>query len=122
MRISDWSSDVCSSDLLVSRNDVEAEVPHHLDEEALVRHVQLARLFLEGALVALGQMVDREPDAGLAADLDRSGVEESRARSRDLVDRYARGRTRLRFRLNVRLELDRGQGLWARQIHRHGSR
>src|SRR3546814_20393420 len=64
MRISDWSSDVCSSDLLVERNAVEEDL-HVLD--GIDGHARLAGIAddarVVGVVAAVGREVegDREP-------------------------------------------------------------
>src|SRR3546814_6918078 len=55
MRISDWSSDVCSSDLLANERMVEAALPavtHHMHHE-LVALGDAQRLLLYGAAVGI---------------------------------------------------------------------
>src|SRR3546814_15481430 len=54
MRISDWSSDVCSSDLLVLRDPLEADAAHDLAVRALGAVVALAAADPGRRLTGLG--------------------------------------------------------------------
>src|SRR3546814_6140823 len=58
MRISDWSSDVCSSDLFTLLLPVEARpVIHRLTEKGILGGVSLGRLYPDNAELANGLVV-----------------------------------------------------------------
>src|SRR3546814_4889403 len=75
MRISDWSSDVCSSDLLVLRRGAEAQAQAVvLPAGAVGRHVGDAdqRAAVDDGIARAAAAEDREADADAGADMARA--------------------------------------------------
>src|SRR3546814_19340463 len=85
MRISDWSSDVCSSDLLGYRIDIQ--------RNAFDREAQMIRKRVSGRDAAAGQMVE---DRQSAMDVQATAIEIGGDQPRQLI--YFR-RLRLLFKL-----------------------
>src|SRR3546814_8587104 len=70
MRISDWSSDVCSSDLAVGKNRGKPEI--WLDWEGFVEHAEM----LEQKAVALAAAFETDDSSGIQAafgDMGKNG-------------------------------------------------
>src|SRR3546814_16322954 len=87
MRISDWSSDVCSSDLLGLAGQ-ELQLVAAADAERLVAEPEQARLEQGGEL---GRVVDVAGDlAALAAELPVEGAADGLAGSGELPERRRR--------------------------------
>src|SRR3546814_8580038 len=63
MRISDWSSDVCSSDLLA--REVEFAIPREMTEE---QGIELARDFVRDGFVERGMIADLNVHWDIGAD------------------------------------------------------
>src|SRR3546814_6819602 len=78
MRISDWSSDVCSSDLLAALDDAidEIGVVHFLGRERPAREQHLLKL-------AQADRLDPGPHARPPADVAKRGMTEQRVVRRD---------------------------------------
>src|SRR3546814_15280625 len=109
MRISDWSSDVCSSDLRLHRSAPRVEVvgvgdEAHLDAELGERVVQeVVGAAVEGGrghdvVAGVGQVQDREGGGGLVAG-DRQGAGDA---ERGVGRAPQRGHARLQNRLGGR--------------------
>src|SRR3546814_14462328 len=90
MRISDWSSDVCSSDLLVDRADHRADLHvgtlfrddrgQHAGDRCGHLDRDLVRLDLDQRLVDLDAVADRLEPAGARAQTGRASCRESGCR------------------------------------------
>src|SRR3546814_12540738 len=78
MRMSDWSSDVCSSDLLAALDDAidEVGVVHFLGRERPAREQHLLKL-------AQADRLDPGPHARPPADVAKRGLTEKRVVRRD---------------------------------------
>src|SRR3546814_19372305 len=72
MRISDWSSDVCSSDLLVGRMDCAAPCPHCVDDRNAER----------GDIVAVAYPAGRPP-CDVEAKLQPASADQPKQRSEE---------------------------------------
>src|SRR3546814_11779768 len=89
MRISDWSSDVCSSDLQHAEVGLVAPWAPAIEATYLPRGVEAGQQALRGGLLVTGGAVDL---AGEEQDLDRLGLQRGLepARAEDVVlDRSA---------------------------------
>src|SRR3546814_5565955 len=82
MRISDWSSDVCSSDLLIWKCVA--------DDELMAEAGKLAAKFAKGPTVGLGlirQVMRQSWDASLDAQLEAERAAQTKAgRTRDFIE------------------------------------
>src|SRR3546814_1568898 len=85
MRISDWSSDVCSSDLEPPRQE-ELERPVTSSDEGTLRHV--AECLLERARIEIMRLEDGERHQRLLPILGWLSAEIGRASCRERVSQY----------------------------------
>src|SRR3546814_16719945 len=94
MRISDWSSDVCSSDLLVDAADLDRRVVRRLDLDALghreIDIVAVPEVQLQSLALRVGAIAD-------AGDLEHLGEALGHARDQVLHQRALHPPERARF-------------------------
>src|SRR3546814_2749275 len=88
MRISDWSSDVCSSDLLPKNTMVDTRVCND-EKAALAEEISLAENLIREA------MSPADECRGYRAALDKGETEEDVARRLGVTVRHVQGRLRL---------------------------